>query len=204
MLLFFASGLAAAAFGVEAFASGLSVTFGAAFFASAFGAAQLGQLALAQRLLLLPAGLIGRSVGQVFLSQAADRYRAGTLAALLRQASQKLTLYGLIIVLVASLIVAPIMPLLFGNEWSQTRWIIPLLSPLFLGQLIVSPLSKAFVAAEKNKLALCSQALLMTVRLTPLILATSLWRHGFYVTLGVYSFSTLIGYLLYLLIQSMF
>ena len=140
-------------------------------FASAFGAAQLGQFALAQRLLLLPAGLIGQSVGKVFLSQAADRHRAGMLAPLVRQASQKLMIYGLIISLLVSLILAPMMPLLFGVEWSPTRWIIPLLCPLFIGQLMVSPLSMAFVVSERNQSGLHAQVLLITLRLLPLTIA---------------------------------
>jgi len=191
-------------FGVYSSPAGLINTIGNQvpnlIFASAFGAAQLGQLALAQRLLLLPAGLIGSSVGQVFLSQAADRYRAGTLPALISKASRKLLAYGLVTAAGASVIVAPLMPAIFGVEWAPTRWIIPLLTPLFLGQLIVSPLSMAFVAAEKSKLAFYSQALLAIVRLTPLIIATSVWRQSFNVTLFVYSFSALMGYLSYLFV----
>ena len=162
-----------------------------------FGAAQLGQLALAQRLLLLPAGLIGRSVGQVFLSQAADRYRTGTLARLVRQASQKLLVYGLIIALVAWLIVAPMMPILFGDEWSPTRWIIPVLCPLFLGQLIVSPLCMAFVAAEKNNYGLAGQLCLAIIRLGPLLLITSIHTIDFSLALIIYSLSSSVGYLVY-------
>jgi len=139
-------------------------------------------------------------VGQVFLSQAADRYRAGTLPALISKASRKLLAYGLVTAAGASVIVAPLMPAIFGVEWAPTRWIIPLLTPLFLGQLIVSPLSMAFVAAEKSKLAFYSQALLAIVRLTPLIIATSVWRQSFNVTLFVYSFSALMGYLSYLFV----
>ena len=191
-------------FGIYSSPAGLINTIGNQvpnlIFASAFGAAQLGQLALAQRLLLLPAGLIGSSVGQVFLGQAADRYRAGTLPALISKASQKLLAYGLVIAVGASVIVAPLMPAIFGVEWAPTRWMIPLLTPLFLGQLIVSPLSMAFVAAEKTKLAFYSQALLAIVRLTPLIIATSVWRQSFNVTLFVYSFSALMGYLSYLFV----
>ena len=191
-------------FGIYSSPAGLINTIGNQvpnlIFASAFGAAQLVQLALAQRLLLLPAGLIGSSVGQVFLSQAADRYRAGTLPALIRQASRKLLAYGMVIAAGATVIVAPLMPAIFGSEWEPTRWIIPLLTPLFLGQLIVSPLSMAFVAAEKTKLGFYSQALLVIVRLTPLIIATSVWRQSFNVTLFVYSFSALMGYLSYLFV----
>ena len=189
-------------FGIYSSPAGLINTIGNQvpnlIFASAFGAAQLGQLALAQRLLLLPAGLIGQSVGKVFLSQAADRHRAGMLAPLVRQASQKFMIYGLIISLLVSLILAPMMPLLFGVEWSPTQWIIPLLCPLFIGQLMVSPLSMAFVVSERNQSGLHAQVLLITLRLLPLTIAVRLGQPNFAEALIVYSFSALVGYLVYL------
>lgn len=191
-------------FGIYTSAASLINTIGSQvpilIFASAFGAAKLGQLALAQRLLLLPAGLIGGSVGQVFLSQASDRYRIGTLTLMVKQASKRLMLYGLIIAVLASVIFAPMMPLLFGDEWRPTSWIIRLLCPLFLGQLIVSPLSMAFLAAEKNKSEFYAQSLLMGIRILPIIIATSIARVDFATALSVYSVTALIGYLVYLMI----
>ena len=191
-------------FGIYTSAASLINTIGSQvpilIFASAFGTAQLGQLALAQRLLLLPAGLIGGSVSQVFLSQASDRYRTGTLALMVKQASKRLMLYGSIIAVLASVIFAPVMPILFGDEWSATSWIIPLLCPLFLGQLIVSPLSMAFLAAEKNESEFYAQSLLMGIRILPIIIATSIARVDFAVALSIYSVTALIGYLAYLIV----
>ncbi len=165
-------------------------------FASAFGAAQLGQLALAQRLLLLPVGLIANSVGQVFLSQVAERYRAGTLQQLVRQASLKLLLYGLVAASVVLLFLVPLMPLLFGQEWEPTKRIIPLLIPLFLGQLVVSPLSNAFTGSQKMRMGLMFQSLLMTMRLLPLFLFA--FSTSFDFVLAAYSLTAALGYLIYL------
>lgn len=165
-------------------------------FASAFGAAQLGQLALAQRLLLLPAGLIANSVGQVFLSQVAERYRAGTLRQLVRQASRKLFLYGLVAASAVLLILVPLMPLLFGQEWEPTKRIIPLLIPLFLGQLVVSPLSNAFTGSQKMRMGLIFQSLLMIVRLLPLFLFA--FSTSFDFAVAAYSLAAALGYLFYL------
>ena len=189
-------------FGIYSSLAGLINTIGNQvpnlIFASAFGAAQLGQLALAQRLLLLPAGLIGSSVGQVFLSQAADRYRAGTLPALIWKASRKLLAYGLVTAAGASVIVAPLMPAIFGVEWAPTRWMIPLLTPLFLGQLIVSPLSMAFVAAEKNSAGLIAQTALMGIRLAPLLIFITFFNVNFSTAILLYAGTAFLGYLSYL------
>jgi O-antigen/teichoic acid export membrane protein len=187
-------------FGIYSSPAGLINTIGnqlpMLIFAAAFGAAQLGQLALSQRLLLLPAGLIGSSVGQVFLSKAADRYRAGMLPALIRQASRKLLLYGLAVASLASLALAPMMPVIFGEQWEPTRSIIPILTPLFLGQLVVSPLSMAFMASQSNKIELLAQLCLMLSRLIPLFLAIYL-DYSFWGALVAYSSACLVGYLSY-------
>lgn len=165
-------------------------------FASSFGAAQLGQLALAQRLLLLPAGLIGASVGQVFLSKAADRYRAGSLQVLMSQAIKRLLAYGLIMSLSISLLIAPIVPFLFGPEWNSTRWIIPLLTPLFLGQIAISPVSMSFIAAQLNVNEMFTQLGLAGIRVGAL-LASVYAGLSFQISIIVYSVACLAGYSLY-------
>lgn len=184
-------------FGIYSFPAGLINTIGnqvpTLIFATAFGTSQLGQLALAQRLLLLPAGLIGSSVGAVFLSQAADRYRAGTLPALIGQASRKLLLYGLVASGVASLIFAPLVPIIFGQDWEPTQWIIPLLIPLFIGQLIVSPLSMAFIASEKNMLSLFAQAVFCAFKILPLLAFVS--SSGFYQGVAIYAAGSFFAYI---------
>ena len=165
-------------------------------FASSFGASQLGQLALVQRLFLLPAGLISGAVGQVFLSQVSDRYRNGSLDTLIAKASRKLFVYGLLISLLACFVLAPTMPLVFGKEWEPAKQIIPLLVPLFLGQLVVSPLSNAFVGAQKMNLGLVFQCALMALRIIPLLLAASFV--SFHQAILIYSACSGLGYSLYL------
>lgn len=96
------------------------------------------------------------------------------------------------------MIVAPLMPAIFGSEWEPTRWIIPLLTPLFLGQLIVSPLSMAFVAAEKNSTGLIAQSALMGIRLAPLLAIITFFRVDFSAATAIYSGAALLGYLTYL------
>ena len=165
-------------------------------FASSFGAAQLGQLSLAQRLLLLPAGLIGTSVGQVFLSQAAECYREGSLLALIRRASRKLFLYGLVVAIAATFVAAPLMPLLFGQQWEPTRSIIPILLPLFLGKIVVSPISMAFIATQANKSELIAQACLALLIALSLSVG-HLLNLQFNFALALYSFACLFGYAVY-------
>lgn len=190
-------------FGIYSSPAGLINTIGNQvpnlIIASAFGPVQLGQLALAQRVLLLPAGVIGSSVGQVFLSQAAERHRTGTMPALIRQASRRLLAYGLIAALAASFLVSPMMPLLFGLEWAPTRWIVPLLTPLFLGQIIISPLSMAFIAARLNSNEMLAQVVLVTIRVG-VLLGSIYFGLSFQPAILAYSMACLAGYSTYGLI----
>lgn len=189
-------------FGIYSCPAGLINTIGnqvpTLIFAAGFGAAQVGQLALAQRLLLLPAGLIGNAVGQVFLSQAADCYRAGTLPALISKASRKLLLYGVAAASVACLVLAPLMPVIFGQEWEPTRWIIPLLVPLFLGQIVVRPISTTLWATQQVRLQLFLQTLLLFIRIIPLAaIVFFAAKMSFLAAIAIYSALASIGYFLY-------
>ena len=190
-------------FGIYSSPAGLINTVGIQLpnliLASAFGAAQLGQLALAQRLLLLPAGLIGSSVGKVFLSQAADRYRSGSLPGLICQASQKLFIYGLAISILASLFLAPLMPVIFGQQWGLTRWIIPLLTPLFVGATSSIALASAMWASQKMFTQLALQSMLLVIRVTPLLIVVMVARFSFMQALAVYSVASMFGYCFYFL-----
>jgi O-antigen/teichoic acid export membrane protein len=187
-------------FGIYGSPAGLINTIGNQvpniIFASVYGAAQLGQLALAQRLLFLPAALIGGSVAQVFLGQAAEHYRDGSLPNLMRQISRRLWLYGLIIAAAATLVLTPLMPLIFGREWQPTQWIIPVLIPLFLGQLVHSPVSMAFISSQSNKDELIAQICLLASRLVALLIPIGL-GFDFAHALVVYSSITFLGYSLY-------
>lgn len=165
-------------------------------FAAVFGTQQLGQLSLAQRLLLVPASLISNSVGQVFLGDAANAYRDGRLPLLVRTASRKLFLYGFLITSLACFALAPLMPLIFGKSWAPTQLIIPILTPLVLGQLCISPLSMAFIAAQANKCEFFAQVILASLRLFPLILCVFIGLE-FKSTLIVYSLTSFAGYCFY-------
>jgi len=103
----------------------------------------------------------------------------------------------------ASSFFAPIVPFLFGSEWDSTRWIIPLLTPLFLGQIIISPISMAFVAAQINVHEMFAQIGLTTIR-TGALLASVNAGLNFQNSILVYSIACLAGYSFYgfVLVQS--
>jgi O-antigen/teichoic acid export membrane protein len=165
-------------------------------FASAFGPEELGQLAIAQRLLLLPAGLIGDSVSQVFLGKASECIRLGTLNSLVKKTGIKLFVCGILISLAMSIVVAPFATYILGDQWEAVKRIIPLLTPLLIGQLTVSTLSMSFFVIENNKLELLAQAGQAMLRLCAL-LTIVMAGQGFESSVFAFSAGSLIGYVFY-------
>jgi len=164
--------------------------------ASTFGAQSVGQLALAQKVMLLPAGLVGTSISQVFLAKARESLRKGALLPLVERASLKLFMYGLAISIPVAILAPRFMLIIFGREWDQAGKIISILIPLFLGQISVSPVSMAFIVGEGARIELLSQILQALSRILPL-LAFVFMGHNFLQVLLAYSLGSLAGYIFY-------
>jgi O-antigen/teichoic acid export membrane protein len=165
-------------------------------FASAFGPDDLGQLAIAQRLLLLPAGLIGDSVSQVFLGKASECIRLGTLNRLVKTTGIKLLACGILISLLMSVLVAPFATYILGDQWGAVKKIIPFLTPLLIGQLTVSTLSMAFIVAEENRLELFAQVGQAALRIIALASAIIVGQ-SFEFSVLAFSAGSLVGYVFY-------
>lgn len=160
---------------------------------SYYGPSQLGQLALADKILLLPAGLLGNSVGQVFLNEASQSYRDGNLQKLLLRTAKKLTFLAIGSAFIVALIVCPFVPLIFGQRWTESKDLILLAIPLFCGKLIVSPISMCFLIAQRNKQELVGQIMLLLLRSAPLLVMAYL-GYSFHRAFLAYSVFSLIGY----------
>ncbi len=165
-------------------------------FVSAFGATDLGYLALAQRLLLLPAGLIGNSVAQVFLGQASEKHRSGLLRSYVLQIGFRLLFVGTLVSILVCYGIAPLVPFVFGEQWINVKILFPILVPLFIGQIVVSPLSMAFIVSENNRIEIFAQIGQALPRIIALISSIKLGA-SFDQSLLSYSIGSLVGYTLY-------
>ena len=145
----------------------------------------------------MPAGLIGTSIGQVFISKASGLYREGKLASIVNSISNKLIIYGLCISIPACFVLSPIIPLVFGVKWGETSKLLPLMIPLFIGQLSVSSISPAFSQSMNNKNGLIAQISLTTLRLLPLIIILKNITLSFFETVLTYSLFSFMGYLIF-------
>jgi O-antigen/teichoic acid export membrane protein len=130
------------------------------FLGRLFGAAPLGQYALMNRVLGVPLGLVGSSVGDVFKSQAAAEFRAtGGCARTFGRFARGLGLAALAPTL-ALLVAGPdLFAFVFGEPWRTAGRYAQLLAVLFAFRFAVSPLSYVVIIAGRARLDLILQGL---------------------------------------------
>jgi O-antigen/teichoic acid export membrane protein len=158
---------------------------------------EAGFALLAMKAAAVPMGLIGGAISQVYLSRASDELRAGNLP----EFTQKITV-GLIGAGVGPLIcigiLAPnLLPLVFGDQWTRAGEIVSWMTPWFILQFLVSPLSMALHVTANQRLAMLTQAsgLILRVGMTA---CASIYLTEYIVE--IFSISGLLFYLGYYLI----
>jgi O-antigen/teichoic acid export membrane protein len=121
-----------------------------------YGSALGGQFALMQKVLAVPLALIATSVADTFHSHIAvcAREKPGEMLGLFVRTSAGLFLLGLGPALILFFTGDRLFALVFGEPWTTAGTLAGISAPLFLAQMIVSPLSRlVFVLrGQKSKL----------------------------------------------------
>lgn len=162
-------------------------------FANYFTIDEVGQFFLIQKIILIPAGIIGDSISQIFLSNAAELYRKGKLQDIVGKISNGLIFFSIIFILPISFLSRNLIPFILGSNWSNAASLLPLFIPLFIGQISTNSISPAFSQSHNNKNGLFAQILLLSIKLSPLLIALNYFNLSFKQIILVYSFSTLVG-----------
>lgn len=117
-----------------------------------FGSAAAGQLGMAQRLVFLPAALIGAALAQVFRAEIAQRLRDREGGARSMYLSASLRISGVaLLVCVAILLLAPtVMPWILGSEWEQSGQLAQAMAISASLGLVVSPLSQVYAVYQSR------------------------------------------------------
>lgn len=126
---------------------------------------EAGYLMLAMRVIGLPMGLIGGSVGQVFLTDAGERHVKGQLGSFTRQTMINLLRLGAPPILAVGLVSPFVFPLIFGDEWFRAGLIVAWLAPMFALQFISSPVSMVPHVLDRLGLAMSLQIVGAVVRI---------------------------------------
>lgn len=115
-----------------------------------------GTFGLAQQVVSLPLLLLGQAIGQVFLGELASRRRSSSLS--LRQLFDRfsLRLWALSALVTLSLLLLPrlVLPLILGQNWSETGAVAQALALTAGIQLVSAPLSQTLIVLERTGLQL--------------------------------------------------
>ena len=135
--------------------------------------AEAGQLMLAMTVIGAPMALIGSSVSQVYISEAPDRLRDGTLTAFTRQTMWTMFKYSAPLLVVMGLIAPFAFPLVFGQEWTRAGLLLLWMTPWFVAQFVASPLSAVLLVANRMIFAIALQLLGLFIRVGSVFFAAN-------------------------------
>ena len=159
--------------------------------------AEAGFLMLAMRLLSAPMGLIGGSVAQVYLAEAAVKYHQGELNTFTVKTIIMLAKVGFLPLFLAGVAAPFLIPIVFGAEWQRTGVLISWMAPWFFIQFIVSPVSMSLHITDNQKIAMVLQIAGLVLRVGSVWFAVKYFNDF----VGeVFAVSGVFFYLLYLIV----
>lgn len=140
-------------------ASGQMPTF---LLSALFNSAAAGFFMLTQRVMAAPMTLVANAIGDVFRQEASYAYVNTGNCKDVYLGTFKRLLFISILPSVAFFFIAPdLFALIFGEKWRIAGEYAQILTPVFLLRFITSPLSAMFMIAEKQKLDLMWQVILL-------------------------------------------
>lgn len=165
--------------------------------AAAFNPAAAGLYALTKRVCGVPSSVIGGAVSQVFVANAPESYRNGTLGPLVRDFHSRMAYIGLPFTLLLMILGPELFSFVFGVDWRQAgefaRWLAPW---LYLG-FISSPLTNITAVMERQKQGLFFHLALLAIRI--LALSIGVWMQDVLLTIIIFSLVNAIWRLVFLM-----
>ncbi|GKV57404.1 polysaccharide biosynthesis protein [Sporosarcina sp. NCCP-2222] len=127
-----------------------------------FGTQFTGYYSLTTRTISLPLSLIGKAVGDVFLSTASKLYREqGECKELYKKTFKVLALIPIIPFVLMLFFAEELFSFVFGEEWGIAGTYTKILLPALYLQFISNPLSHMFVIAKKIKIEFLIQFIIL-------------------------------------------
>jgi O-antigen/teichoic acid export membrane protein len=158
---------------------------------------EAGFLILASKVMMTPMGLIGNSIGQVYLSKIADEHRNGRLGQFTASIIVGLVKIGVLPILLLGLASPTLFPVVFGGNWDRAGAIVLWMTPWLILQFVTSPISMALHVSQNQHTALVLQVFGFILRVGAVLFATYIMQHS---VAEAYAVSGLIFYLVYFLV----
>lgn len=149
--------------------------------AALFNTSAAGLFTLTQRVMAAPMSLIANALGDVFRQEASQAFiHQGQCKTIYQKTFKRLLLISLAPFSVFFFVAPDLFAWVFGEQWRVAGEYAQILTPMAFFQFITSPLSSMFMIAEKQKLDLFWQILLLT-----LVVASFLFGKLFLSAVGV-------------------
>jgi len=156
----------------------------------------LGFYSLVQRVLGMPASLVGASIGQVFFQEATkERQKTGTAIHSFNSTVKKLIILGIPAFGVLFFIVEDLFAFVFGEEWKVAGVYAKIIIPLFFIRFVVSPVTMMNVIFEKNHIGMYWQLSLLILNIS-IIYFSYITSISFINYLYIYTILVSLNYLL--------
>ena len=159
--------------------------------------AEAGFLMIAMRIMAVPVSLLGVSVQQVYLSEAPQRHRDGNLRAFTLRMQGALHKIGTLPLLLLG-VAAPFLAVpVFGADWERLGWVVLWLTPSYILQFVVSPISASLHVVNQTRYAAILQCWGAFVRVG-FVAYAAVFQPQF--TIEAYALSGILFYFSYLIV----
>lgn len=129
-----------------------------------YGLSILGFYSVSQRVLALPATLIGTAIGQVYFQQASlEKQRTGRSIVVFNATLKKLLILAIPSFGILYFFVKDLFVIFFGENWAESGEYAEILVPFFAMQFVSSSLSQTTTVFEKMKASLVINSLILIV-----------------------------------------
>jgi O-antigen/teichoic acid export membrane protein len=166
-------------------------------FAVFFSPAIAGLYALANRVLSLPMTLVGKAIGNVFLSKASSARRDGNIEVLVSQVHENLAKIAMPPTLLLAILGPDLFAWFFGPEWREAGVFARLMAPMLYFQFIFSPISTLSHVMNKQEQNMIFQGIMLIGRCSSLFIGE--WFNSIRLAVILFSFSSAISYLFFLI-----
>jgi len=157
-----------------------------------FSADILGLFNLASRISMIPMGLMGTSISQVYYQTASQAYNeTGDLLGIYYRTLRKLAVLGLAPFLLMLIFAPYFVDLIFGEDWADTGEYMQIMSFYVYFQFLYSPLSRTFIILNRQEIGFYISIGAMAIRLlsmymfrdsiTEMLIALSVSASGIYI-----------------------
>lgn len=180
----------------QAFADMLLINGVIYFLTFFFSQAVVGLYGMTMRVLQAPFNLIGYSIGQIFLQEAAHQYNEGkNIQPLIKKSILRTAVVALPIVLILAITGPDIFAFVFGDQWRESGQFARILAPWFFLDFIRTPISQVPVIIGKQRQWLAWNVLAI-ITLAISLAACRIFNIGITESIMTFSFSQSIIYAL--------